>query len=293
MKKILICTTFREFNGYSNDKIQRLFLESLKNQSYKNWELIVTIFKEKNIENTLKELSIPYRCYYDNSDKYKFSLTTVLLNCIASINDEPSIIIWTTCDVIFDNNFFEKIISNYRAYIGGTSHPHLILNSIDNLKDNKDYYYFPDEGIDTIFFDSLIFDDKSNIDIIHKYRFVDWGVFEHFLVAFLKHTSPAMVNLWGISNISKVRNDRSLNNETSTFFTESLKKNWPPFYNYLCDYNLSRKYNSLLYCHKKFKVLNVKKYIEKFSSFYILYYLKQAVPIKIKNYLKKHLIKLK
>lgn len=293
MKKILICTTFREFNGDSNDRIQRLFLKSLKGQSYKNWELIVTVFKEKNIETTLKELLIPYRCYYDNNGDYKFSLTSVLLNCIASINNEPCIVVWTTCDVIFDNNFFETIINNYKPFISGTSHPHLIFNSVDDLKNSNDYYYFPDEGIDTIFFDGLIFNNNSNIDIIRKYRFVDWGVFEHFLVAFLKHTSSLMINLWGISNINKVRNDRSLNNETSAFFTESLKRNWPLFYNYLRDYNLSKNYNSLLYCHKKFKVLSVKKYIEKFSLFYILYYLKQAVPIKIKIFIKKYLIKLK
>ena len=37
-KKILIATTFRNFNGSENDKIQRMFLNSLVNQSYKNFK---------------------------------------------------------------------------------------------------------------------------------------------------------------------------------------------------------------------------------------------------------------
>jgi hypothetical protein len=45
--KIIVCTTFRDFTGSENDDIQRLFLSSLDFQSYKNFELVVTLFGEK------------------------------------------------------------------------------------------------------------------------------------------------------------------------------------------------------------------------------------------------------
>ena len=49
-KKILVCVTFREFNGDENDRIQRLFLESIKEQTYKNYKIIATVYREKNVE---------------------------------------------------------------------------------------------------------------------------------------------------------------------------------------------------------------------------------------------------
>ena len=45
-KRIIIATTFRDFIGNDNDKIQFAFLDSIKSQSYTNYELVVTKFKE-------------------------------------------------------------------------------------------------------------------------------------------------------------------------------------------------------------------------------------------------------
>jgi hypothetical protein len=274
MKKILICTTFREFNGNSNDQIQRLFLDSLKKQTYGNWELVVTIFNEKNVEYVLNQLSIPSKFYYsENRMSYKFSLTEVFINCIDSIEDiGKNIIIWTTCDVIFDENFFENIIKHYSKYFCGISHPQSVFDTIEALELKKATPQLPSEGIDTIFFDADIFLNNTNKKIIEEYKYVDWGVFEHFLVSVGKYSANKMINLWGISGISKISNDRSLNNETSVFLINSWNKNFPVFNRFLKDKDLSKNFLDLVYCHCQFKIIERKKYFFRFWLFHIIHF---------------------
>ena len=55
MKKIVVTTTFRSFMGDKNDRLQRSFLRSLKKQTYQNFILVVTIYREKNIEQNVKD----------------------------------------------------------------------------------------------------------------------------------------------------------------------------------------------------------------------------------------------
>jgi len=297
MKKILICTTFREFNGSSNDQIQRLFLSSLKNQTYNNWELIVTTFNEKNVENTLNQLSIHNKVFYSHNKSCRFSLTEVFENCISSIEEtDKNIIIWTTCDVIFDNNFFENIIKNYSKNFCGTSHPHFIFDNIKNLEINKSLKQSLYDGIDTIFFDADIFLNIKNKKLINNYRFVNWGIFEHFLVAIGNISADSMINLWGVSNINKISNDRSLNNENSGFLTESWNNNYPVFMNFLNNNGLNKKYLDLFYCHRQFKIIAKKEYFLKFWLIYINYIfkkffenIKKIIPLNIKIYIKNKL----
>lgn len=56
MKKIVVTTTFRSFEGNKNDKMQQMFLESLKRQTYQNFVFAVTIFREQNIEKNVQEI---------------------------------------------------------------------------------------------------------------------------------------------------------------------------------------------------------------------------------------------
>lgn len=44
MKKIVLTTTFRSFEGNKNDRLQQMFLKSLSRQTYQNFILVVTIF---------------------------------------------------------------------------------------------------------------------------------------------------------------------------------------------------------------------------------------------------------
>jgi hypothetical protein len=295
MKKILICTTFREFNGDSNDAIQHLFLDSLKKQTYSNWELIVTVFSEKNIKKTLDELHIPNKVFHDSSNDYRFSLTEVFLNGINSIEGiNKNIILWTTCDVIFDDNLFAEIIKNYAENICGSSHPHVHFETLEDLRSGKNLKQRPSDGIDTIFFDANIFLKEENQKTIRNYKNTNWGLFEHFLTAVGKMTSSSMINLWGVSNIRKIFNDRKLNNENSTYLKSSWSDNLIVLNRYLENNNLTKKYLDLLYCHQQFDIKIKYKYILKFWKFYIQNFckkmsklLKSFIPKKVKLYLKK------
>ncbi|MCX6757178.1 MAG: hypothetical protein NTW35_03475 [Candidatus Nomurabacteria bacterium] len=266
----------------------------MKGQTYKNWKLIVTIFNEKKVRNVLNQLSIQNKLFYSENNSYKFSLSEVFENCIDSIEGvDKNILLWTTCDVVFDDNFLENIIKNYSSNFCGTSHPHTVYKTVHDLETKKELRQLPSEGIDTIFFDGNLFLDKRNRKIIKDYKFVNWGIFEHFLVALGKLLSPTMVNLWGVTNISKISNDRTLNNESMNFLMESWNNNFPVLSNFLSANKISKNYIDLVYCHLQFKVIKKYKYIRKFLFFYIIYsykyfikIIKNMVPKTIKSYLK-------
>lgn len=254
MKTILVCTTFREFNGNSNDQIQRLFLKSLYNQEYKNWKLIVTVFNEKNVEKVLNELKIPHRIYYNPSNEYKFSFTKVLLNGIKSIEDYgKNVVLWTTCDVIFESNFFGNIISHFSELYCGTSHPHIRYSTIDKYKQNQHLHIDPTFGMDTLFFDADIFLDEKSKDMIKKYENKGWGLYEHFLVGVGQLFSKMMINLWYENKIHKIINDPQADNKIKHNPIQPAHSNRPVFSQFIKDQGLSNKLFDLFYCHRQFK----------------------------------------
>ena len=50
--------------------------------------------------------------------------------CINSIG------MWTTCDVIFDSNFFSEISKNSSDNFFGTSHPHITYKNLNDFNEN-------------------------------------------------------------------------------------------------------------------------------------------------------------
>lgn len=114
MKKnnhIVIATTFRDFNGSLNDQIQLNFLDSLVSQSYKNFTLVVTIFREKNVEKVINSHPVNSAIFFSEiPQNKKFCLSDVFMNGLRVLADKPSAgLIWTTCDVIFETDFLEKL----------------------------------------------------------------------------------------------------------------------------------------------------------------------------------------
>lgn len=296
LNKIFIGVTFREFNGSENEKIQRLFIESLKRQTYTNWQLVVTIFNEKFVEQEIRKYGIKAVFYNESVANCKFSLSDVLINTIAESNKEQSsIILWTTCDVIFQSDFFEKIVKYSSDNFFAISHPHITYPSISSLNSDS---YIPaslDSGMDLMIMDGRIFRNEENVTIIKKYRFVDWGVFEHFLVGLGLINGGAMINLFGISNISKVENDRKIGAETNAWLMSCWQRNKVPFERFLQDYKLSNKLFNLTYCHMQFSIVHNKAaYYSQFVQDYSKYFIKfirglivKLIPIKLKNIIKK------
>ena len=216
-RKILVCTTFREFNGNSNDQIQRAFLRGLKDQTYQNYLLVPTIFGEKNVEAVLKEVGVPFKAFHGDAGKYRYSSSQFMENAISLI-DEPGkyIVMYTCCDDILDKDFFEKVVGAMPPLSACTSLPHTDFRTLEDLKNNKVCAYTYG-GIDIIFFDGDIFLDPEVKKVIKKYRNDGMCGMETFLSGIARVFCRGMYNIYPVVKIVRIDNDRKVNNETSSY----------------------------------------------------------------------------
>jgi hypothetical protein len=279
-RRIFVCTTFRSFDGSRNDQIQRYFLESLRRQTYDNWELVVTIFREQNVEQTLHELDIPYSAIYTDPGEFKFSLTDVLLNGIDRARDlgpNSAVLLWSTCDVVLPPAFFETIDRHFSPGIAGTSHPHVESQSLEEFESGTALYSYPHgllslrghtEGIDLLYFDADIFLAGGGERLVREYRFVDWGLFEHFLVGLAVLCAQRRVNLWSYGAIGKIANDREPGNETIEWLRRCWDRNYVPIKRFIDETAANEQILSLHYCHKQFALLAKPSYYRRFIMFH-------------------------
>ena len=159
--------------------------------------------------------------------------------------------IWCTCDIELQNNYFQTLIDYYEIGITGITHPNFIY-----LQNSQKVTCGPlSYGIDIFFADTEILKSPNVYKDIKEYRFKDWGIFEQFLCALAKKHGKKRINTVNISNVTKHINDRTASDESSHFFVESLKRNRPVFDKFLLDNSLSIKFSNLLFCHIQFKVL--------------------------------------
>lgn len=131
MREILITVTFRDFTGGSTDEIQRMVIKSIATQTYQNYKLIVTVSKEKKVEQVLKEYGVKYICHKSNDYRW----TTVFSNAFQYLEKGKNIILTTSADNVFDPNFFQEIISHFEPGIGGTSYPPFHYFSLDKYEE--------------------------------------------------------------------------------------------------------------------------------------------------------------
>lgn len=256
-QKIIVCTTFRDFKGNKNDEIQRLFLKSLESQKYTNFELVVTLFGEKEVEKELKKYNFKSFVIGGDSKNFRYSLTKVVVNAINYAEDnvgENYIVLWTTCDVVFDKTFLNTIIQNYKKNCIGTSHPHMVCSSVNDFNIGRCYAGRLFDGFDLIYFDSEFLKNKKVCNALKEYVYNDWGVFEHFLISLAEFSHKVvMINLYEEAKINKIENDRQLTNEPSQFLVESHNRNSLTFLEFLSQNDLSKNYFDLTYCHLKFR----------------------------------------
>jgi len=215
-RKILVCTTFREFNGNSNDKIQREFISSLKNQTYQNYILVPTIFGEKNVGNVLKEENIPFQVFHGDAGKYRYSSSQFMENAISLI-DKPAkyIVMYTCCDDLLDKDFFEKVVDAMTPLSCCTSLPHMNYRTLEDYRNDKicTYTY---GAMDMIFFDGDIFLNPEVKKIIKNYRNDGMCGTEYFFSSIGRLFSQTMYNIWPVK-IVRIDNDRKINNETRAY----------------------------------------------------------------------------
>lgn len=254
-RKIILCTTFREFDESVNSKIQMLFLNSIKNQNYKNYLLVITTFGEKTVRETIKEMFPDNSCIMEETlEEYRYSLSAVVLNALKVAKGfEDSILLWSTCDIIFDKNYLAKINSHYSRDMVGTTHPNIITNSLDELKKRNFSFQNLDRGFDILFFSTAGL--AAREQILSDYYFYEWGVFEHFLIGIALMYSKNMLNFINYANIIKIENDRNASKEPNEFLKECHKRNWALLEKCISETQMNSNVKNLRYCHYKFKIL--------------------------------------
>jgi hypothetical protein len=284
MKKILICTTFREFNENENAKMQNMFLDSLKSQTYKNFELIVTIFNEKNVENELIKSKLPFKTYTNQTSEYRFSLSEVFLNGLKSAN-ENDIIIWTTSDIIYDKDFLQNIQKKVKKETCAISYPLTIYNDF-NCYMNKSGKIFYD-GIDVLMFNAdIFFKNKEAMDDLNKYKFINWGMFEFFLIGLGKIYFKKNLII-APNSIKKIENNRQINNESDHYLNASNQNNKEVFLLFTNKHNLDNNFYEWLLNFKMASfnpILKIKNYLKlQNNKNKFLRKIKKIIPKVIKN----------
>lgn len=259
-KKIIVCTTFREFDGSENEKIQDLFVDSIRKQNYSNYIVVVTTFGEKKVEPFLREKLKDKVVFYEQLlPDYRYSLSTVFLNGLkVALNNEGDILLWCTCDIILNDQYFSIINSLYCDDIVGTSHPNLITHSINDLQNKNLYKQDMDKGFDILFFSTKIFLSPEIQRMISQYYFYEWGVFEHFLIGIALMCSKNRINLFNYADVIKIENDREASNDTQQFLLECHRRNWETLLKCINETSMPATVKSLWRCHHKFKVKNKK-----------------------------------
>lgn len=148
-REILIVTTFKEFKGRDGD-IQRFWLEHLHEQTYKNFKLIVTNFREKLVRDAVKKSKIAFEFYQSKSDCI-FSITEMFENTLKHIKCGKQIILFPSPDHIFEPNFFKTIIDHFEPMSGGTTFPHPQHLSILDFEQNNMYDEYHNKHVKNLF----------------------------------------------------------------------------------------------------------------------------------------------
>lgn len=216
-KEILITTTFREFDGQDNHKIQIEFLKALEKQSYKNFRLVVTNFREKNVHKTLKSFNLKFDFVQSDLDHY-CSFTEVVDNGIKRLNSGKHILLWTNSDMIMPENFLQSIIDEYEPGFSGTCFPQRIFTNLEDFKNNtpiwspdstgvnyREKFHWHADGLDDFFnidpnhwLPDVVFIDGDNfLDPKTKTLFLEhrldgsWpGICQNLMFGFLNNNAP-------------------------------------------------------------------------------------------------------
>lgn len=267
-RRIYVCTTFREFNGDANAVIQQRFLDSLEIQTYTNWELVATTFGEKNVAATLASRSFASRVIAGGThSSYRYSLTDVVANGIRALEETGGILLWTTADIVFSPTLLETTNAYCTPGVAGLSHPHDAYESIEDYTAcNRSYPPALHDGIDFLFLSDDVVFGGGGKEIVERYRFTDWGVFEHFLVGVANACARTRVNLWPVERVAKINNDRMAAREDSEFFAQSLRKNWAVHDQFIADYDQNELHRSLLFCSLCFGPIEPSSFLKHFGE---------------------------
>lgn len=298
-KNVYIFTTFREFNeGDVDTRIQLKFLESLENQKNKNFHFFPIIYNEKNVEKFVSNYKIKFTPIYSNKTKYLLSQNNYwsLSDCLKIISQvegiENKIILWTLADNLFDENFIEKIVSNFSLNYSGSVFPQLYFKSINDAKNHNIYdpanskyiksifQYNPNRYICDLFFcDGNLFNDNK-LKVLIKDKNIFDGVYPGFLLGLIATFGKKNINLYGETFVSTILNDRTKDSFKNNHFNkknlDKIEKQAKDLKIIFQNTDLKKKYYSgpfrKININSKLQIIN-KKLKFQFSIFYKIYYI--------------------
>lgn len=227
MKKIVISTTFRDFDDSVNDKMQLMFLEGLKRQTYQEYILVVSLFGEKRVKTVVQDVLKEKAVFVDNTidEDYRYSLTRVIKNGIDyAIRNQGDVLLDCSGDILLQNNFLETIVKFYKPLYSGITHPNVFYEIKENQMINK-HRGSCARGIDVRFFDVKLFENLNVYKCFEKYSLYDWGGIEHFTTAICLKYSPYRINVFRKTKAFKVENDRDAANESNEYVCKSSIRN--------------------------------------------------------------------
>lgn len=259
MPKIIVNTTFRDFVGGSNDKMQLQFLRSLQKQTMQDYVLLVTIFGEKKVESTVSKM-LGDKCYfvYDEGGNYKFSLSKTFMNGVDyGLKTDADILLDCSSDIILQKNFLETVSKRCLPGYAGITHPNIFLEAGESGKPKL----IPgtiNEGIDVRFYSLEIFKDKHVYELLNKYPSYDYGAgIEFMLCGIAIKYAKKRVNIFTESKAVKEVNDRgdgvAVKGKMNAFMRQGHMRNMPVVKRFMKQEGLSEKHMELPYVNKMFK----------------------------------------
>jgi len=240
-RKIIVAATLREFKNDIHHEAQVAFINSIKNQTYQNYLLIITSFFEKELDAKLKELNVKYKIIQSkilpelNFSKSKFSLWEVVNNAFPFIERDNTIVVSTLSDIIFENNFFENLVINYSKGFSGTSWPQINYKNYNDYQHKKKYDISLAKNIkseledslyktisDVYFFDANLMLDNKNKFIWNKAKMhgIFDGIVQMHLFCFYNNNR---INIYFKSKIHNITNYKNLKPKKVIYSNQYLK----------------------------------------------------------------------
>ncbi len=226
VKKILITTTFREFeDGNKNSEMQEAFLNSLIVQTYQNFIIVVTLFGEKNVESVVREYLGDKAIFVEKRipEGFRYSPTEVICSGI-EVNHYIGADILLDCsgDIRLEDNFLESVEKKTKEGVMGASFPNIFVNDLGDMVRNLEH---DPDCIDVRFFDAGILGNEEIYYKFKNYPLYDWGGIEHFITAIGVRYFDMMINIFSDSKVVKRDNDRLAANETDRYMKVGVARN--------------------------------------------------------------------
>ena len=213
-----------------NTRIQLNFLESLRKLSNSfDIGLVVTQWHENGVKDALEDSGVDF--ILTNLDEvipfYRYSLSTVLAEGFKRADGDA--IIYTTCDVELTQDFFKRVELDLLAGSILIPFPYreLDYSSSKGIRGrvNSSDKIIESTGIDTFVFSSDAVKKLINSELLNRYRFLGWGMFDHFIILACLRNKIPIKNISAIDLMFKFHNDRLQNQETSSWMDSSHRLN--------------------------------------------------------------------